>query len=162
MDVPPRDAPQNSLMRSGTQGQPQPHISLLPTARLQPDISLLHTTLLPPPAISQQPTPVMRDVERKIALHEAAALRFRDQADQLTEQVKQNAESFAAVVARWRTLTHQPIRTIAEAHELAQLERTIPALSQHLAGIRRWWTDRVAAARAQEDAAEDLRAQRSR
>jgi chromosome segregation ATPase len=101
----------------------------------------------------------MRDLEQKIALHEQAARRFREQADQLTDQVKHNAEAFAAVVARWRALTHQPTRIFAEAHELAQLERSIPTLSQQIARIRRQWTDCVAAAREQEDAAEQLRAQ---
>jgi hypothetical protein len=156
MDVPPRDP--HRISPVGADIPSAPDVSLLPTTVLQPDVSLLHTTLLPPSS-AQPSLPVMRDLEQKIALHEQAARRFREQADKLTDQVKHNAEAFAAVVARWRALTHQSTRTFTEAHELALLERSIPTLSQHIARIRRQWTDCVAAAREQEDAAEQLRAQ---
>ena len=88
---------------------------------------------------------------------EREAERARAEAAKLVDLMDTVSASLSGLVTRWRTLACRPVRTPAEAGELAQLEQTLPARAQRLASLRLKWTALLMQAREQEQRTRDLR-----
>jgi hypothetical protein len=88
---------------------------------------------------------------------EREAARARAEAVKLVDLMDTVSASLTGLVTRWRALARRPMRTPAEAGELAQLKQTLPARAQRLASLRLKWTALLMRAREQEQRARDLR-----
>jgi hypothetical protein len=113
------------------------------------DLRQLHTALASRPRATQH--------EFDIVAAEREAERARAEAVNLVDLMDTVSASLSGLVTRWRALARRPVRTPAEAGELAQLEQTLPARAQRLASLRLKWTALVMQAREQEQRARDLR-----
>jgi hypothetical protein len=135
-------------------------VPTVPAGASQPtDISQVHTTLLRRPAIGS-PTasgtassPTQRSAER----HTAEARLWREQAERLVDELKQEMNRFARAVERWHRLMSLTTRTTVEDAELAAIERELPLQAQRMGRCRERWTACLVAAREHDDTAERLR-----
>lgn len=126
-----------------------PSAAFFPPTPAPEDLRRLHTALPSHPRATQHETDIVA-AEREVE-------RARAEAAKLTDLMDTVSASLSGLVTRWRALACRPVRTPAEAGELAQLEQTLPARSQRLASLRLKWTALVMQAREQEQRARDLR-----
>jgi hypothetical protein len=124
------------------------------------DISQVHTTLLRRPAIAspEGPATASSTTERSAERHTAEARLWREQAERLVDELKQDMNRFARAVERWHRLMSLSMRTTVEDAELAAIERELPLQAQRMGRCRERWTACLVAAREHDDTAERLRA----
>jgi hypothetical protein len=135
---------------SAPSGVPPSAASVPPTPTPAPeDLRQLRTGLASDPRAIQH--------ESEIVAAEREVERARAEAVNLVDLMDTVSASLSGLVTRWRALARRPVRTPAEAGELAQLEQTLPARAQRLASLRLKWTALVMQAREQEQRARDLR-----
>jgi hypothetical protein len=177
---PPIDGPYHRpTVSSSAPATAQPDVAQLETTLLSPLPAPSAPSGVPPSAAScpstptPTPTPAPEDLrqlrtglasdprvprhESEIVAAERDAERARAEAVNLVDLMDTVSASLSGLVTRWRVLARRPVRTPAEAGELAQLEQTLPARAQRLASLRLKWTALVMQAREQEQRARDLR-----
>jgi len=89
-----------------------------------------------------------------MAEHVQAALRLREEAEQLLDVLQACSAEANAASQRWLTLLHTERRTPQQMAACTQLEAQVLGFSQQLASLRQRWTTCMTQARVHEEAAE--------
>lgn len=153
---PPAFPTSSASLRPPTQGPRVPSL-VHPTSSKSPTSGPRPTSgphpSLPAPAL---PRPAEREPQTTaiMAEHVRAALRLREEAEQLLDTLKACSSEANAASQRWLTLLHTERRTPQQAAACAQLEAQVLTFSQQLASLRQRWAACMTQARAHEEAAE--------
>ena len=126
---------------------PKPTSGLHPTSGARPRPPL-PATALPRPAEGDPRTAAL------MAEHVRAALRLREEAEQLLDVLQARSAEANAASQRWLSLLQTERRTPQQMAACAQLEAQVLTFSQQLASLRQRWTACMTQARVHEEAAE--------
>jgi hypothetical protein len=132
---------------------PRPTSGPFPTSGLHPTSGprprpTLPATALPRPAEGDPQTAAL------MAEHVRAALRLREEAEQLLDVLQACSAEANAASQRWLSLLHTKRRTPPQMAACAELEAQVLTFSQQLASLRQRWTVCMTQARVHEEAAE--------
>jgi hypothetical protein len=126
---------------------PRPTSGLHPTSGARPRPPL-PATALPRPAEGDPQTAAL------MAEHVRAAVRLREEAEQLLDVLQACSAEANAASQRWLSLLHTERRTPQQMAACAELEAQVLTFSQQLASLRQRWTACMTQARVHEEAAE--------